>query len=284
MDLGSLARRLPLPPVALDAVARALRRRRRRAIAQGYFADKLRAIERWLDESNETTNFTCDLTALNRTYLAAFVHAVAGCPRDRAAAYFAELEGDEELARHVRATTEGSPHRSVADPVARYGRRLGWYALVRALRPRLVVETGVDKGLGACVLAAALRRNAAEGHPGRYVGTDLSPTAGWLFTGSLAAHGQVLHGDSIASLSRLEGPVDLFIADSDHAYEYESREYRTIEPRLGPGALLLSDNAHCCPALHDFAARTGRRFLFWREEPRDHWYPGAGIGAAWSAG
>ena len=35
-----------------------------------------------------------------------------------------------------------------------YGRRLGWYALVRALKPRTVVETGADKGLGSCVLAA----------------------------------------------------------------------------------------------------------------------------------
>jgi len=279
MDLRAFVRKLPLSAPALEAARGLLRRRRRRALAHGYYTDKLQAIERWLDESNEVTNLTYDLTEMNARYLAAFVEAVTGCQRARAAGFIDELGADVELARHIRATTEASPHRATADPQARYGRRAGWYAVVRALRPRLVVETG----LGACVLAAALARNAAEGHPGRYVGTDLHPLAGWLLGEPYSRYGEVLRGDSIASLARLDGPVDLFIADSDHTDGYEARELRAIEPLLSPRALLLSDNAHSATALLDFADRTGRRFLFWREEPRDHWYPGCGIGAAWSA-
>jgi hypothetical protein len=34
--------------------------------------------------------------------------------------------------------------------------------------------------------------------------------------------------------------------------------------------------------LSDFAARTRRRFLFFKEQPANHWWPGDGIGAAWS--
>lgn len=162
-----------------------------------------------------------------------------------------------------------------------YGRRLGWYALVRALKPRTVVETGVDKGLGSCVLAAGLLRNRAEGHPGRYLGTDINPQAGWMFQGAYREVGEILYGDSIESLQRLEGPIDLFINDSDHSSEYEEREYACIALKLSPTAVVLGDNALVTDKLYQFAVATGRRFLFFSEKPADHWYPGAGIGAAW---
>ncbi len=38
----------------------------------------------------------------------------------------------------------------------------------------------MDKGLGSVVLAAALLRNAAEGHPGRLTSLDINPEAGYL--------------------------------------------------------------------------------------------------------
>jgi len=114
-----------------------------------------------------------------------------------------------------------------------YGRRLGWYALVRALKPHTVVETGVDKGLGSCVLVDALLRKRAEGHPGRYVGTDINPQAGWLFQGPYREVGEIRYGDSLdSSLQQLEGPVDLFINDFDHSAEYEQWEYDCIASKV----------------------------------------------------
>ncbi|MGZ3720443.1 MAG: class I SAM-dependent methyltransferase, partial [Bdellovibrionota bacterium] len=93
--------------------------------------------------------------------------------------------------------------------------------------------------------------------------------------------GEILYGDSIESLKKLEAQIDFFINDSDHSAEYETREYETVEPKLSPGALLISDNAHCNDKLVNYARQTSRHFLFFREQPKDHWYPGAGIGAAW---
>ena len=84
-----------------------------------------------------------------------------------------------------------------------FGRRLGWYAVARAMKPRVVVETGVERGHGALLLCAALLRNAAEGAPGRYYGTDINPSAGWLLAGRYAETGKILYGDSIASLGAL---------------------------------------------------------------------------------
>src|SRR5690606_983731 len=97
------------------------------------------------------------------------------------------------------------------------------------LKPRCVVETGLDKGHGAVLLCAALQRNAAEGaRHGQYYGTDINPAAGYLLSGPYAMYGKILVGDSIASLKTLTDPIDLFINDSDHSADYEYAEYRSI--------------------------------------------------------
>ena len=164
-----------------------------------------------------------------------------------------------------------------------FARRLGWYAVARATKPRIIVETGVERGHGAVLLCAALLRNVDEGHPGKYFGTDLNPQAGWLLSGRYASFGKMLYGDSITSLKAFAEPIDLFVNDSDHSAEYEALEYETIAARLSPGAIILGDNAHVTDKLALFAEASGRRFLMFREEPKDHWYPGAGLGMAFSA-
>jgi hypothetical protein len=76
----------------------------------------------------------------------------------------------------------------------------------------------------------------------------------------------------------LPGPVDLFINDSDHSAEYEAREYEAIAPLLSENAVILGDNAHVTDKLARFSREQGRNFLMFNERPKDHWYPGAGIG------
>jgi predicted O-methyltransferase YrrM len=166
----------------------------------------------------------------------------------------------------------------MADKEARYGRRVGWYALTRVLKPRIIVETGVDKGLGACLLTAALKRNAQEKHKGRYFGTDINPVAGYLLSGDYAEYGRILYGDSIESLEEFDGEIDLFINDSDHSAQYEAKEYEAVAAKLSAQAIILGDNAHATDKLLEFSLRTNRHFIFFEEGPTNHWYPGGGIG------
>lgn len=237
---------------------------------------------RWLFTSREHTNYTYDLTPLNRTHLAWYVAQVCGATVAAVRDWFAELEGDAELRTHIQDTTAAAARRGLADRSVRYGRRLGWYAMVRARRPAHVVETGTDKGLGTCVLAAALLRNAAEGHPGRVTSIDINPEAGYLARGEpWGTVADLISGDSIAALAQLESPVDLFLHDSNHAAAYERAELEAVAGRLAPGALLLSDNAMNTSVLPAYAEATGRRFLAFAERPVRHWFPGDGIGAAW---
>lgn len=237
---------------------------------------------RWLFTSREHHNYTYDLTPLNRGHLAWYVAQVCDAPVGAVRDWFAELEGDQALRRHIEAATAASARRGLADRTVRYGRRLGWYAMVRARKPAHVVETGTDKGLGTCVLAAALLRNAAEGHPGRVSSMDINPDAGYLVAAEPWTTVAVrITGDSVASIRALTTPVDVFLHDSDHSAAHERAEFEAVEPTLAPGALLLTDNVTSTNVLPRYAEATGRRFLAFTERPARHWYAGDGIGAAW---
>ena len=138
----------------------------RLAFGFGYLKPRLSELVEWVQRSRETSNFTYDLNELNLGQLAGWVSAVSGCSLHQARKWMDELRQDTDLCQHLNRLTEMADHAIIADLNVGYGRRIGWYALVRALKPRVVVETGVDTGLGSCVLAAALLRNRAEGYEG----------------------------------------------------------------------------------------------------------------------
>ncbi|SBT37017.1 class I SAM-dependent methyltransferase [Micromonospora narathiwatensis] len=277
MDATKLRRaiaRTPLAPVAAFP--------KRLAKVARYDSRVLGTSARWLFTSREHHNYTYDLTKLSRQHLAWFVSVACDVPVGQVRGWFAELEADETLRGHIEAATAASARRGLADRQVRYARRIGWYAMVRARRPAHVVETGVDKGLGSCVLAAALLRNTAEGHPGRLTSLDINPEAGYLARATPWADVvDLVIGDSIASIRALDRPVDIFLHDSDHSRGHEKREFDAVEAKLAPGALLLTDNVTITNVLAEHAERTGRRFLAYRETPAGHWYPGDGIGVAW---
>ena len=238
---------------------------------------------RWLLSSREWTNLTFHVTGHNIREMAEFVHLVTGAPREVARRYLDEALADADLRRHVAKLTASVPFYAFADGEARFGRRIGWYALARILKPRVVVESGVDKGLGTCLLAAALLRNEAEGSPGRLYALDLQPGAGWLVQAPYDSAVEFRFGDSHATLREMREPIDLFVHDSDHSYEHESEEYRIIKDRLSDVALVLSDNAHKSTALMDFAESIDRDYYFCPERPENGFYSANGIGAVRTA-
>ncbi|HEX6871492.1 MAG TPA: class I SAM-dependent methyltransferase [Micromonosporaceae bacterium] len=240
------------------------------------------ASARWLVTSREHHNYTYDLTSLNVEHLAWYAATVCDTPVAVIRGYLAELTADAELREHIVTTTARAARRGLADREVRFGRRMGWYAMVRARKPGHVVETGVDKGLGTAVLAAAMLRNASEGHPGRVTAVDINPEAGYLVReGRWSSVVDLVYADSVATLAGLDRPVDIFLHDSDHSVEHERREFATVEAKLSPNALLLTDNVTKTRVLPQYAETTGRRFLAFTERPAGHWYPGDGIGAAW---
>ena len=192
---------------------------------------------------------------------------------------FAEIHGDQVLAERLRSAT--ARHRLWSKVSPPFGKRVGWYALVRLLRPALVVETGVHDGLGALALLRALERNGQEGHPGRLVSFDINPSAGWI-VGSHALWELRIEPARAGLPGVLDRgtPVGLFIHDSLHTYENEHSELELAASRLAPDGLLFSDNAHVTPALADVCREFGLRYFEFHERPArpllSGWWDGGG--------
>lgn len=237
-------------------------------------------VRNFILHSKEITNYTYDITDLNKKYLLSFINIITKVDINILQKYLIEIENDNRLAKHIEYATLNSEYKNISDKIAKYGRRIGWYIFVRALKPKVVVETGIDKGLGSCVITAAIMKNKSEGYDGYYYGTDINPSAGFLFKSPYSDFGKILYGDSIDSLKKFDEKIDVFINDSDHSSEYEYNEYLTIKDKLSDKFLIISDNAHCTDKLYKFANENGFKYLFFKEEPLNHWYPGAGIGAA----
>jgi len=272
MTIQSIRRRLAISPIARGAAlplrARAVARYDTRVIG--------RSLD-WLVRGRETTNYTYDLDSLNRDQLCWFVSAVTGAGIAQVRFWVQELEGDDQLFDALTRRLSTNPRWRICAKEPHWARRFGWYAIVRALEPDRVVETGTHLGLGSCVIASALLRN---GH-GRLTTIDVDPEAGYLITDPWAKVIDRHIGSSVDALAAIRD-VDMFLHDSLHTYDYETQELAAVEPSLLPHAIVLSDNAHDSSALSDWAERSGRHYLFFREHPLDHWWPGDGIGAAWS--
>lgn len=251
-------------------------------IALHHCGVRLVQVTLWLFKSREHTNLTYNLSDLNQRYLANFLGIVCNRPAKIMEGYLREVLDDAQLRAHIIRCTRESKRNYLADDEPRYARRIGWYAIVRAIRPAVVIETGVDKGLGSCLLAAALMRNQNEGYPGKYYGTDINPKAGYLLQAPYDQFGKILYGDSIDSLKKLDTSIDLFINDSDHSMNYEMQEFETVASKLSPNAIVIGDNSHFSDKLVNFAEKTNRDFLYFHEQPVDHWYPGGGIGVAYT--
>lgn len=150
------------------------------------------------------------------------------------------------------------------------------YVLVRRLRPRIIVETGVAAGVSTSIILRALDRNSggtlhsidlpnrAEGgyrnRDGRWdpVFTPARFEPGWIVPPSLRSRWFLHLGDSRSVLrpvlERLER-IDLFYHDSDHSYENMTFELHAAWPHLRTGGVVYADDVFWNTAFDDFCVQ-----------------------------
>jgi len=195
-----------------------------------------------------------------------------------ATAAFNELANNQGAIRDVLVQTAQLPF-------------LGWvlcgevlYALVRVIKPDVVVETGVAAGVSTSFMLAALARNGR----GELHSIDLpnyeetyfpslgkSPiavlpsgkTVGFLIPEGLRPRWHLHRGNTRELLREvlddLQG-VDIFLHDSEHTYETMMFEFETAWPRLKPGGLLLSDDVEWNNSFPDFCHQSNvKPIYFW---------------------
>jgi Methyltransferase domain len=223
----------------------------------------------------ELANFTYELG--NRDELGAFVADAFGTTNAEVEGYFRETEEDPELNERLHQRLRRRRDRK-RTPL--FGRRLGWYAIARILKPSAIVETGIHDGLGSLLLLRALERNANDGRHGQLISVDVNPHSGWLVAESLRTTWQRVIGSTFDVLDDAMRGLELgmIVHDSLHTYECELFEFNTAIAHAAPTLALVSDNAHATSALRDVCRDLGIEYRFFRERPRGHFYPGAGIG------
>lgn len=150
------------------------------------------------------------------------------------------------------------------------------YALVRALRPQTIIETGVSTGTTTAYILAALADNGA----GHLHSIDLPATL-QLTNGRVAVavpsslrDRWTYHWGSSRRLlppllAEVRGTLDLFIHDSDHRYAAMRWELEQAYSALSPAGCLVADDAGFHSAFSDFGQAVGGTPVYVRQEPKE---------------
>jgi predicted O-methyltransferase YrrM len=155
------------------------------------------------------------------------------------------------------------------------------YWLVRSLKPRTIVQTGVCNGLSSAFMMLALAKNGPEG---RLHVVDLPPvfnpkdeawtvkgkvygvvipegkSSGWIVPDAYQDRFEVMSGDAKVLLPKLVDKVDaidMFYHDSDHTYNHMMFEFREAKRKLKPGGLIVGDDISWNASVWDFADEYG---------------------------
>jgi len=211
-----------------------------------------------------------------------------GLPHRELARYLDEVAADHDLRKHVAAAEQEyrrlSPEFAAGTLAGREGELL--YALVRAIRPLRIVETGTANGVSTTFLLTALERNGT----GTLVSIDLpffdedgrlepvvegtsidlydaSPVPpgkqpGWIVPDRLRVRWELRLGDAreLLPAAVAEGEVGLFFHDSLHTREHMLFEFETAWPWIASGGVLAADDVfqRRHDALQAFALSVGQ--------------------------
>lgn len=155
------------------------------------------------------------------------------------------------------------------------------YWLIRELRPRTVVETGVCNGFSAGLIALALAENANDGQlhsigraetfdpndsrwteKGKSHGEVLigGQTLGWMIPDGFSHFVNLYPGDAEVLLPKIVDEldsIDLFFHDSDHSYDHMMFEFCEVHRKLSSNSIVIADNIAWNSSLWDFADKYG---------------------------
>lgn len=134
------------------------------------------------------------------------------------------------------------------------------YAVVRALEPEVMLETGVADGLSTAVILAAMNASGV----GALHSVDISPDVGRVAKAAgdttrwrLHVHRHLRGEQDMRALLRQLGTVDVYYHDSGHSWLWQTFEYETVVPHVR--ALVLSDDIDASWAFAEHCQGAGVR-------------------------
>ena len=184
--------------------------------------------------------------------------------------------------RTVEGTTRGHRYNTGrATGREGYGEGVRLYAILRALRPAVAVETGVCNGVSTAFLLLALHANGeGELHSidlPEFAGEDYEPGTfwdgkggavvpageepGWMVPADLRSRWHLVLGrsqDALPPLLDRLGPIDFFMHDSEHSEACMRLEFDTAWAALQDDGVLAADDVAVNEAFSSFATAQGR--------------------------
>jgi len=124
------------------------------------------------------------------------------------------------------------------------------YSVVRAIKPKLMVETGVAGGSTSFITLSAMEKNGI----GKLFSIDIDNPiwhdhsgyeVGWMVPNELRINWKLTIGDSkneLPSLLESLKEIDIFFHDSDHSYKHMTFEFKTVYPFLSSTKTTLADD------------------------------------------
>lgn len=215
------------------------------------------------------------------TYLAECLALAGKTPAKSLADYRAEILADAALEKiYNDAVASGqlpTKYKTYADRFANAANLVNYYALMREIRPQIVVETGTAAGSMTSWLLSALEKNG-EGQvisidlPARKGELTMDTTvmeAGYLIPAPYKHRWTYLEGDAKILLPKvlLEHQADVFIHDSLHTRTHMLFEYNVARALLRPGAYILSDDILWNTSFFDFLTSHKLRGLACMDNP-----------------
>src|SRR3990167_2788640 len=151
------------------------------------------------------------------------------------------------------------------------------YWVVRQMKPKVIVQTGVCNGLSSAFMMLALAKNGPDGTlhvvdmppvfdpnddawkvKDKVYGVTIpeGKTSGWLVPDAYRDRFEVLSGDAkdlLPPLLKKLGTCDMFYHDSDHTYDHMIFEFEESKKYLTESAVVVSDDISWNASLWDFA-------------------------------
>jgi predicted O-methyltransferase YrrM len=155
------------------------------------------------------------------------------------------------------------------------------YWLVRQVKPRTIVQTGVCNGLSTAFMMLGLTKNGPEGRlkvidlrpvfdaqdpawrvEGKVCGVGIPQgrTSGWLVPDAYRERLDIWSGDAKDLLPRMvdkADAIDFFYHASDHSYNHMMFEFHQAKRKLNRGGLVVGDDVSWNASLWDFADEFG---------------------------
>jgi len=210
-----------------------------------------------------------------------------GAPPEQIVRYYDELNADQEFLNAVNRRIAEARNKGFAKGIFRNDgvssvdwfafERVLIYVLIRHLKPRSVLETGVYYGGNTAFALLALHRNKS----GRLISIDFPDSQirksvvksarhssvgdselydaairpGFMVPTELHEHWELIEGDSLKVIPNLVETFDFYLHDSDHSMKFLTMEMMAAWKKLSSQAMILVDDIDWSNAFYAFCVQ-----------------------------